>query len=100
MPSCERAVYCITPALDRYLLHLDGTPCTWTMMSLNICGMVLYNTWHPHSHTSLFSPICPNCLHPSNLLTSQPHIISSFPQSLADILVSIVPDLICSPYHC
>src|SRR5882724_5541699 len=46
----KRPLYCITPALDRYLLHSDGTPHTQTMTSLNICGTVLYNTWHPHSH--------------------------------------------------
>src|SRR5882724_4186087 len=37
------------------------------MMSLNICSMVLYNTQHPFSHTSLFSSVHPICLHLSNL---------------------------------
>jgi len=54
---------CITPALDGYLLQLDRNPYSWTMTSLNICicGMVLYNTQHPHSHASLFASIHPIC---------------------------------------
>src|SRR5882724_9153437 len=54
--ECMKLVYCITPALDRYVSLPDRTPHTWTMMSLNICGMAFYNLWHPHSHPSLFLP--------------------------------------------
>src|SRR5882724_10820628 len=56
-PTCIHTptltLYCITPVLDGYLLHLDRTPHTQMMTSLNICGMILYNTWHPCSHRSL-----------------------------------------------
>src|SRR5882724_4653826 len=64
-------LYCITPALDGYLLHLDRTPYTQMMTSLNICGTVLYNTWQPCSHASLFASIHPICLCPSELLPSK-----------------------------
>src|SRR5882724_11034260 len=46
--------YCITPALDGNLSHSDRTPCTQMMMSLNICGTVFYNLWHPGSHPLYF----------------------------------------------
>jgi len=79
-------MYCINPALDRYLSHLGRTPCTQTMISLNICSMVLYNTWHPCSHASLFASVHLVCLHPSDLLlpeltTHRPHhqLISTKP---------------------
>jgi len=65
-------LYCITPALDRYLLHSDGTPCTQTMTSLNICSTVPYNTWHHLSHTSLFASNHLICLQLSDLLPSEP----------------------------
>ena len=65
---CWGEVYCITPALDRYVLLPDRTPRTQMMMSLNICGTAFYDQWHPHSHLSLFTSIqsfcfCPDCFH-------------------------------------
>ena len=42
-------MYCITPALDRYIMLLDRTPHTQTMTSLNICGISFYNHWHSHT---------------------------------------------------
>jgi len=61
----EIALYCITTALDRYIMLLDRTPHTWMMTSLNICGMVFYDHWHHHLHPSLFY-FCPSILLPSD----------------------------------
>ena len=66
-----RMVYCITPALDGYVILPDRTPHTQMMTSLNICGTVLYNTQHPCSHASLFASIPPICLHPPHFLPSE-----------------------------
>ena len=79
---------CITPSLDGYLSHLDRTPHTQTMKSLNICGMVLYNTQNSYSHTSLlpqsgqFASICLIFFHPSQ--PPMNHIIGSFSLSSAE----------------
>src|SRR5882724_9551495 len=106
-----KSLYFITPALDGYLSHLDGTPHTWMMTSLNVCGMVLYNTWHPHSHASLFASVHLICLHLSNLCpsiqfasvqadhqwtTSSAH----FHKAQLNIHVSHGLGPICSCYHC
>ena len=86
------------PTLDRYLLHSDRIPHTWMMMSLNICSTALQ---YMASSLSLLLPS--DHLLPSNLFLSElttHHIISSFPQSLADIHTSHDLSHICSPYHC
>src|SRR5882724_11446804 len=75
-------LYCITPALDGCLSHLDRIPHTWTMTSFNICSTVLYKydilaLIHHYSfclicfclicfHPICFHPICfhPICFHP------------------------------------
>ena len=59
----QTMLYYITPALDGYISLLDRTPLTQMMMSLNICGTVSYDLWHPHSHPSLFTLIHPFCFH-------------------------------------
>jgi len=95
-------LYCITPALDRYVSHLDRTPCTWTMMSLNICSTVLYDIQHPHSHLSLMLPsnhLLLSDLLPSELTTHGPHHWLNS-TSLAIIHVSQDLGLICGPYCC
>ena len=84
-------LYCVTPALDRYFSHSDRTPHTHKMTSSNICGTVLYNIWHPHSHPSL--------LLPSELTTHRSHhqLIST-----SSAIIHMSQDLspIHSPYHC
>ena len=50
----EGQVYCITPALDGYISLLDRTPHIWIMTSLNICGTVFYDLWHPHPCLPMF----------------------------------------------
>src|SRR5882724_11044638 len=67
-------LYCINPALDRYVTLLDRTPHTWMMTSLNICGMDFYDLWHPHSHPLQFTSICPFCFHPDCFHLSQPPV--------------------------
>src|SRR5882724_4027309 len=76
-------LYCITPALDRYISLLERTPHTWMMASLNICGIVSYNPQHLLSHLSLlyFHPtvLLLSSLLPSKLTThshKQPWLIS------------------------
>src|SRR5882724_12325764 len=66
-------VYCITPALDRYIMLLDRIPHTWMITSLNICGMAFYDHWHPCLHLSLFY------FHPSILLPSDCFHLSQAP---------------------
>jgi len=95
-------VYCITPALDRYLSHLDKTPHTQTMISLNICSTVLYDIWHPCSYPSpllLSNHLLPLDLLPSKLTTHRQHhqLIST---SSAVIHTSHDLGPIYSPYHC
>jgi len=65
-----RPLYCITPALDRYVSLPDRTPCTWMMTSLNICSMAFYDLWHPW----LFTSVHPFCFH-----LSQPPIDKTYP---------------------
>src|SRR5882724_7559746 len=61
---------CITPALDGYIWLLNRTPCTWMIMSFNICGTVSYDLWHPCSHLLLLY-FHPTILLPSSLLLSK-----------------------------
>src|SRR5882724_9163244 len=68
------------PSLDRYVLLPDRTPCTWTMTSLNICGMACYNLWHPHSHPFLFTSVHPFCFHLVIFHLSQPPTDKTHPQ--------------------
>jgi len=55
-PQAHVTLYCITPALVRYILLLDRIPHIQMMTSLNICGTVFYNLWHPCSHPSHLLP--------------------------------------------
>jgi len=94
-------MYCIIPALDRYLLHSDRTPHTQMMTSFNLCGTFLYNIQHPCLHLSL---LLPSDLLPSNLLLSDlllseltthvPHHQLSHHPCIQDL------GLIHGPYHC
>src|SRR5882724_9305230 len=68
--TTDRVLYCITPALDRYIMLLDMTTHTWMMTSLNICCMAFHDHWHPHLHLSLFY-LCPSILLLSGLLPSE-----------------------------
>src|SRR5882724_1109930 len=73
------SLYYITPALDRYVMLLDRTPCTQTMMSLNICGTDFYDLWHPHSHLLQFTSICPFFFHLDCFCPSQPPADKAYP---------------------
>jgi len=70
LPSVPWALYCITPALDGYIMLSDRTPRTQMMMSPNICGMVLCILWHPHP-SSTAAYLHPPILLPSGLLLSK-----------------------------
>ena len=83
MSLLHLALYCITPALVRYLSHPDRILHTQMMKSHNICNTVLYYLQHPCSHPSLFTSIWPSASirfasAQVNLLVS--HIISLFLQ--------------------
>src|SRR5882724_13142631 len=72
-------LYCITPALDGYVMLPDRNPHTQMMMSLNICGMAFYDLWHPHSHLSLFISIHPFCFHPICFCPSRSSVDKTHP---------------------
>ena len=95
-PVLGEPLYCITPALDGCLSHLDRIPHTWTMTSFNICSTILYKydilaLIHHYS----FCLIC-FCLS----WPPMDHIIGSFPQRSVDIHMSHGLCPICSPNHC
>jgi len=51
-PTLKGMVYCTTPALDEYPLHLDKIHHTWMMTSLYIYSMTFYDLQHHHLHPS------------------------------------------------
>ena len=75
-----KLVYCITPVLDGHVMLPDRTPRTWTMTSLNICGMAFYDLWYPHPHPSLFTSIHPFCSHPDCFCLSWPPADKAYSQ--------------------
>ena len=46
----------VSPQLWMDISHFWKGPLTLGWWWLNICGTVLYNLWHPHSHLSLLLP--------------------------------------------
>ena len=59
------------PSTGQIYLTSGQDPRTQMMTSLNICGTVSYDIWHPHSHPLLIY-FHPTILLPSGLLPSKP----------------------------
>jgi len=80
------------PQLWMVSINSARTPHTWMITSLNICGIVPYNTWHPCSHASLFVSIHLICFCLSWL-----HIIGSFPQACLTYMCLMAPARYAAP---
>ena len=94
-------VYCITSALDRYVMLPDRTPHTRTMMSHSICSKDICDPWYTHlkKYYPPSAHLLLSGLLPSELLLSK---LTTCGQSMPLAIVHGSCDLgpTCGTHHC